>query len=383
MNTTDLKEKNFEADIERYLITEGGYIKGNQDTYDKERAIDMPVLISFIEKTQPKQWKRYVTKYGDKAEKQLYRVFQDDVSRYGLIYVLRKGISDVGINIRFCYFAPASLLNDELVANYDANILTVTRQFAYSKLNKNTIDMVLSLNGIPVVALELKNQITGQNVEDSKRQWCTDRDPKEPLFHFNNRILAYFGVDLYEVALTTELKKEKTFFIPFNQGSNGAGEVGGAGNPEREDGGYVTSYLWEKILCREMLLSILQRYISRQEEEKLKIIIDKHGKEKEVTETSVKIIFPRYHQLDVVEKLVADTYYANCASKHTNSGMQNFDLAADEHMKYMYLKKPHGNNYLIQHSAGSGKSNSIAWLTYRLAGLQNADLKNMFNSVFV
>ena len=383
MNTTDLKEKNFEADIERYLITEGGYIKGNQDTYDKERAIDMPVLISFIEKTQPKQWKRYVTKYGDKAEKQLYRVFQDDVSRYGLIYVLRKGISDVGINIRFCYFAPASLLNDELVTNYDANILTVTRQFAYSKLNKNTIDMVLSLNGIPVVALELKNQITGQNVEDSKRQWCTDRDPKEPLFHFNNRILAYFGVDLYEVALTTELKKEKTFFIPFNQGSNGAGEVGGAGNPEREDGGYVTSYLWEKILCREMLLSILQRYISRQEEEKLKIIIDKHGKEKEVTETSVKIIFPRYHQLDVVEKLVADTYYANCASKHTNSGMQNFDLAADEHMKYMYLKKPHGNNYLIQHSAGSGKSNSIAWLTYRLAGLQNADLKNMFNSVFV
>lgn len=159
MNTTDLKEKNFEADIERYLITEGGYIKGNQDTYDKERAIDMPVLISFIEKTQPKQWKRYVTKYGDKAEKQLYRVFQDDVSRYGLIYVLRKGISDVGINIRFCYFAPASLLNDELVANYDANILTVTRQFAYSKLNKNTIDMVLSLNGIPVVALELKTRL--------------------------------------------------------------------------------------------------------------------------------------------------------------------------------------------------------------------------------
>ena len=155
MDTTDLKEKNFEADIERYLITKGGYIKGNQDTYDKDRAIDMPVLISFIEKTQPKQWKRYVTKYGDKAERQLYRVFQDDVSRYGLIYVLRKGISDVGINIRFCYFAPASTLNDELVANYDANILTVTRQFAYSRLNKNTIDMVLSLNGIPVVALEL------------------------------------------------------------------------------------------------------------------------------------------------------------------------------------------------------------------------------------
>ena len=383
MDTSDLKEKNFEADIERYLITEGGYVKGNQDTYDKERAIDMPVLISFIEKTQPKQWKRYVTKYGDKAERQLYRVFQDDVTRYGLIYVLRKGISDVGINFRFCYFAPASSLNDELVANYHANILTVTRQFAYSKLNRNTIDMVLSLNGIPVVALELKNQFTGQNVEDSKRQWRTDRDPKEPLFRFNNRILAYFGVDLYEVALTTELKKEKTFFIPFNQGSNGAGKVGGAGNPEREDGGYVTSYLWEHILQRDMLLAILQRYISRQEEEKLKIIIDKHGREKEVTETSVKIIFPRYHQLDVVEKLVADTYYANLVKKRGDDKEVNYGMAADEIPLYASRKKPHGNNFLIQHSAGSGKSNSIAWLTYRLAGLQDADMKNMFNSVFV
>lgn len=383
MDTSDLKEKNFEADIERYLITEGGYVKGNQDTYDKERAIDMPVLISFIEKTQPKQWKRYVTKYGDKAERQLYRVFQDDVTRYGLIYVLRKGISDVGINIRFCYFAPASSLNDELVANYHANILTVTRQFAYSKLNRNTIDMVLSLNGIPIVALELKNQFTGQNVEDSKRQWRTDRDPKEPLFRFNNRILAYFGVDLYEVALTTELKKEKTFFIPFNQGSNGAGKVGGAGNPEREDGGYVTSYLWEHILQRDMLLAILQRYISRQEEEKLKIIIDKHGREKEVTETSVKIIFPRYHQLDVVEKLVADTYYANLVKKRDDDKEVNYGMAADEIPLYASRKKPHGNNFLIQHSAGSGKSNSIAWLTYRLAGLQDADMKNMFNSVFV
>lgn len=383
MDTSDLKEKNFEADIERYLITEGGYVKGNQDTYDKERAIDMPVLISFIEKTQPKQWKRYVTKYGDKAERQLYRVFQDDVTRYGLIYVLRKGISDVGINIRFCYFAPASSLNDELVANYHANILTVTRQFAYSKLNRNTIDMVLSLNGIPVVALELKNQFTGQNVEDSKRQWRTDRDPKEPLFRFNNRILAYFGVDLYEVALTTELKKEKTFFIPFNQGSNGAGKVGGAGNPEREDGGYVTSYLWEHILQRDMLLAILQRYISRQEEEKLKIIIDKHGREKEVTETSVKIIFPRYHQLDVVEMLVADTYYANLVKKRGDDKEVNYGMAADEIPLYASRKKPHGNNFLIQHSAGSGKSNSIAWLTYRLAGLQDADMKNMFNSVFV
>lgn len=355
MDTTDLKEKNFEADIESYLISkEGGYIKGNQNTYDKERAIDMPVLISFIEKTQPKMWKRYTTKYGNKSENQLYRMFQDDVSRYGLIYVLRKGISDHGMNIRFCYFVPASELNEELVDKYKANILSVTRQFAYSKLNNNTIDMVLSLNGIPIIALELKNQITGQNIENSKKQWSEDREPKEFLFHFNNRILAYFGADLYEVAMATELKKEKTFFIPFNQGSNGAGKVGGAGNPARYDNGYVTAYLWQEVLKREMLLAILQRYISRQEEEKLSIIVNKHGKEKERTETSVKIIFPRYHQLDVVEKLVADTS-ANGS----------------------------GTNYLIQHSAGSGKSNSIAWLTYRLAALHNAQQQNIFNTVFV
>jgi len=355
MDTTDLKEKNFEADIESYLISEkGGYIKGNQNTYDKERAIDMPVLISFIEQTQPKIWKRYTTKYGAKSENQLYRTFQDDVSRYGLIYVLRKGISDHGMNIRFCYFAPASELNDELVKKYKANILSVTRQFAYSKLNNRTIDMVLSLNGIPIVALELKNQITGQNIEDSKRQWREDREPKEFLFHFNNRILSYFGADLYEVAMATELKKEKTFFMPFNQGSNGAGKVGGAGNPAREDNGYVTAYLWQEVLRREMLLAILQRYISRQEEEKLSIIVDKHGKEKEITETSVKIIFPRYHQLDVVEKLVTDT--------STNGS---------------------GKNYLIQHSAGSGKSNSIAWLTYRLAALHSTQQQNIFNTVFV
>ena len=354
MDTTDLKEKNFEADIEHYLLSEGGYVKGNQKTYDKERAIDMPVLISFIEKTQPKKWKRYTTKYGNKAESQLYRTFQDDVSRYGLIYVLRKGISDHGVNIRFCYFAPASELNNELVENYKANILSVTRQFSYSTLNNNTIDMVLSLNGIPIIAIELKNQFTGQNLENSKKQWRDDREPKEFLFHFNNRILAYFGADLYEVALTTELKKEKTFFIPFNQGSNGAGNVGGAGNPAHSDDGYVTAYLWEKVLKREMLLAILQRYISRQEEEKLSIIVDKHGREKEITEKSVKIIFPRYHQLDVVEKLVANTS-ANGS----------------------------GTNYLIQHSAGSGKSNSIAWLTYRLAALHNSEQQNVFNTVFV
>lgn len=344
----ETKEKNFEADIEAYLLNKGGYIKGSLDTYDKKRAIDMPVLISFIEKTQPKVWERYKNVYGDKSEKQLYNIFQQNVETNGLVYVLRNGIKDRGMSIRVCYFAPASNLNTELVERYNQNILTVTRQFAYTAQNHNTIDMVLSLNGIPVVALELKNQLTGQSVANAKRQFQEDRDEKEFCFRFNNRFLVYFAVDLYEVAMTTHLKGKKTSFLPFNQGSNGAGNVGDGGNPENPNG-YVTAYLWEKVLSRPMLLSILQRYISREEKEKVSL---QNGRQ--VKKKSIGLIFPRYHQLDVVEKLVADTKSSTA-----------------------------GKNYLIQHSAGSGKSNSIAWLTYRLASLHNFDEREMFQSVFV
>ncbi len=342
------KEKNFEQDIEQYLLSEGGYVKGTMAKYDKKRAIDMPVMIQFIEATQPKQWARYQNIYGDKAEAQLYKVFQHDVSKYGLIHVLRNGIKDRGVGIKFVYFAPASNLNTELVEKYQHNILTETRQFAYSTENNNTIDMVLSVNGIPVVALELKNQFTGQTVANAKHQFMYDRDPKEPIFQYNNRVLVCFCVDLEEVAMTTQLKGEKTFFLPFNQGSNGAGNVGDGGNPANEDG-YMTSYLWERVLQRDMLLSILQRYISELVEKKVSI---RNGKK--VTDISAKIIFPRYHQLDVVEKLVNDT-------KQTKDG----------------------KNYLLQHSAGSGKSNSIAWLTYRLASLHDLDDKEKFQSVLV
>lgn len=344
----ETKEKNLEQDIESYLLNEGGYVKGTMATYDKKRAIDMPVLIKFIEATQPKQWERYKNLYGDQAEHQLYKMFQAGVAQSGLIYVLRNGIKDRGVGLKFVYFEPASGLNEDLVEKYRANILTETRQFFYSTENKNSVDMVLSVNGIPVVALELKNQFTGQSVENSKHQFMYDRDPKEPLFQFNNRILAYFGVDLNEVVMTTQLNGEYTRFLPFNQGSNGAGNIGDGGNPENPDG-YPTSYLWERVLRRDMLLSLLQRYISLQIETKVKL-----EKGKKVTFKSPKIIFPRYHQLDVVEKLIADTQ----ASKE-------------------------GKSYLLQHSAGSGKSNSIAWLTYRLSSLHNKEDKEMFQSVFV
>ena len=343
----ETKEKNFENDIESYLLSHG-YVKGNQDTYDKGKAIDMPVLISFIQATQPKMWQRYVNVYGEKAEKQLYSIFQQNVEQNGLVHVLRYGVKDRGMDLRFAYFAPASNLNEELVQKYKSNILTCTRQFSYSTQNHNTIDVVLSLNGIPVVALELKNQLTGQSVENAKRQFMYDRDEKEFCFRFNNRFLVYFAVDLYEVAMTTHLQGANTYFLPFNQGSNGAGNIGDGGNPECTDG-YTTSYLWEYVLSPEMLLSIFQRYISKQTSESISLV---NGRK--VTKKKTILIFPRYHQLDVVEKLVADT-----------------------------KKTKEGRNYLLQHSAGSGKSNEIAWLTYRLASLHNEEDKEMFQSVFV
>lgn len=343
----ETNEKNFEHDIECHLLSHG-YVKGNQDTYDKGKAIDMPVLISFIQATQPKMWQKYQNVYGDKAEKQLYAIFQQNVADFGLIHVLRNGVKDRGIDLRFCYFKPASGKNEELVRRYESNILTCTRQFAYSTENHNTIDMVLSVNGIPVVAIELKNQFTGQSVHNAKRQFMYDRDPKEFAFHFNNRFLVYFAVDLYEVAMTTHLQGADTYFLPFNQGSNGAGNVGDGGNPENPEG-YATSYLWENVLEKEMILSILQRYISKQTSEKIYL---ENGKQKK--KTSTVLIFPRYHQLDVVEKVVADT-----------------------------RKTTEGKNYLLQHSAGSGKSNEIAWLTYRLSSLHNDYDEEMFQTVFV
>ena len=343
----ETKEKNFENDIEARLLAQG-YRKGSMATYDRVKAIDMPVLVEFIQATQPKMWQRYVNVYGEKAEKQLYNIFQQNVEANGLIWVLRNGVKDRGMDLRFAYFAPASNLNLDLVERYKGNILTCTRQFAYSTENNNTIDIVLSLNGIPVVALELKNQLTGQSVSNAKRQFMYDRNPKELCFRFNQRFLVYFAVDLYEVAMATELKGESTFFLPFNQGSNGAGNIGDGGNPQPSDDSYATSYLWERVLSPDMLLSILQRYISKQEEETMVLV--KGVKKKK----SVKLIFPRYHQLDVVEKVIADT-------KRTTEG----------------------RNYLLQHSAGSGKSNEIAWLAYRLASLHNEEDKEMFQSVFV
>nr|WP_239520147.1 DEAD/DEAH box helicase family protein [Methanococcus maripaludis] len=330
------------------MLNYGGYVKGDMSTYDAENGIDLPKLVSFIKSTQEKQWAKYERNYGIESEDKLLKRFNEEVNTHGLLHVLRNGISDRGAKLKVCAFKPESNLNTELVNMYESNILTVTRQFAYSTENRNTIDMVLSLNGIPIVAIELKNQITGQSVENGKKQYIYDRNPRELCFHFNKRFLVYFTADLFEVAMTTKLARKDTVFLPFNQGSCGAGNVGGAGNPENKDG-YTTSYLWENVLTKDSLMTILQRFLNVSVEETKEM---KNGKE--TKKTSTKLIFPRYHQLDVVTKLVDDV--------KTNGS---------------------GHSYLIQHSAGSGKSNSIGWIAYRLASLHDETDKNIFTSVIV
>jgi type I restriction enzyme R subunit len=310
--------------------------------------MDMDTLMSFVKVTQPKEWDRFERMTVSDVEKKFYKAINDSIENNGLIHVLRHGFKYRGIDFKAAYFKPESELNMRLWELYDKNILHVTRQFRYSAINNNSVDMVLSLNGIPIVALELKNQITGQSVDNSKTQYMYDRDPKELAFQFNRRTLVYFGVDLYNVVMTTRLDRKNTYFLPFDQGSRGAGTNGGRGNPANPEG-YATSYLWERVLQKESLLDIIQKFIHLQVKESK---VTKDGKEK--VETKKTLIFPRYHQLDVVRKLIADV-------RATGSG----------------------RNYLIQHSAGSGKSNSIAWTAYRLASLHDENSKSIFASVIV
>lgn len=326
-------EKRFEEDIEAFLLTDkGGYTK-TADTYDTSLGLYVDTFIGFIKATQPKEWVRFENSCQSDPVRKFCIAFNNACDTYGLIAVLRHGFKHRGISFRVCYFKPESHLNKTAHALYEQNVCNVVRQWHYSADNKKSVDMVLVFNGIPVFALELKNQYTGQNVDNAKRQWMYDRDPRELCFQFNKRILAYFCVDHTDVYMATKLAKGDTYFLPFNQGSNGAGNDGGKGNPANPNG-YPTAYLWEKVLKKDSALDIIQKFI--------------HCKENKA------LIFPRFHQLDVVRKLIADV-------RENGTGV----------------------NYLIQHSAGSGKSNSIAWTAYRLASLHDENNKPVFSSVII
>lgn len=341
-------EKQFESNIEAFLISPAGGYKKSTDagyTLSSGMALDIQTLVGFVKATQPVMWQRFEKQCNSDPYRKFYKCFEDAVQMDGLLSVMRHGFKHRGMDFKVCYFKPESTLNDTAVKRYEQNVCQCIRQWHYSEQNNNSVDMMLAINGIPVVAIELKNQLTGQTVDNAKLQWQYDRDQREAAFWLNHRILAYFAVDLYEAWMTTELKGTDTCFLPFNQGSGGAGNDGGAGNPQAEDDNYVTSYIWENVLQKDSLLEIIQKFISFEVKTE-----KKDGK----NVTKKRLIFPRFHQLDVVRKLIADV-----------------------------RENGSGKNYLIQHSAGSGKSNSIAWTAYRLASLHNNDNEPVFTSVVI
>lgn len=335
----ETNEDRFESDIESYLISEkGGYKKGS-DVYDPKLGVYLNTFISFIKESQPNQWVRFENANKIETEKKFVNAFNNACYRDGLIYVLRHRFKHRGMKFQVCYFKPEYSLNQTAMNQYNQNIVKCYRQWHYSTDDNNSVDIVLVLNGIPVFAFELKNESTGQTVDDAKLQWMYDRDPRESCFQFNKRILAYFAVDHEEVWMTTKSAGKNTYFLPFNQGSNGAGNDGGKGNPANHDG-YPTAYLWEYIFEKESMMDITQKFIHLQVKEEKKILLD--GSEKKTKKET--LIFPRYHQLDVVRKLIDDVNH---------------------------------------HGADSRKSHSIAWTAYRLASLHDFDNNPVFSSVIV
>ena len=334
-------ESAFETVIEAHLL-DNGYVPIGREGFDRNRAIFPETALAFIRETQPKEWAKLESLHGDKTGEQILGDLCKWMDTHGALATLRHGFKCYGRTLHAAYFKAAHELNPELEARYLVNRLGITRQLYFSLRSEQSLDVTLSLNGIPVATLELKNPLTGQRVEDARRQYKRDRDPREPIFQFKRRTLVHFAVDTESVLMTTRLAGVATHFLPFNRGYAGA-----AGNPADPAGRtYRTAYLWEEVLQRDSLLDLLARYVHLQIDEKR----DDRGR-KVNTES---VIFPRYHQLEAVRMLV--------------------DAARSDGV---------GHNYLVEHSAGSGKSNTIGWLTHRLASLHDAANERVFDSVIV
>ncbi|KOH44601.1 type I restriction endonuclease subunit R [Sunxiuqinia dokdonensis] len=332
-------EQTFETALVQALVENGGYTEGNSPDYSPELGLFKYEVIQFLQESQPKRWAKIAAIHGADSDNRVIQRLYKELDLRGCLDVLRNGFTDYGVRFQMAYFQPASGLNPDAVELYNKNKLKVYRQIYYSTKNKNSVDVLLSLNGIPVATLELKNQFTGQNVGNALKQYSSTRDNREILFAFKKRALVHFAVDQDEVFMTTKLDGSKTYWLPFNKGANN-----GKGNPQNPDG-YRTAYLWENILQKDSWMEIIQRFVHLQTEE-----FKSEGRiyKKE------KLIFPRFHQLDAVRKISEKV-----------------------------LEVGTGKNYLIQHSAGSGKSNSIAWLAYRLSSLHNALDVRIFDSVIV
>ncbi len=330
----------FESEVADWLADHGGYepVKfGNvadQQDFRPDLGLDTMDLFAFIGATQIKQWNRLITLYGgdaDAAQRLFAGRLAKQLDQRGTVDVLRHGVVDHGVIIALAYFRPAHGLTPALLDRYNANRLVVTRQLRYSETSNETVDLGLFVNGLPVATAELKNPLTGQNVEHAKAQYRRDRDPRNTLLA--RRAVVHFAVDTEQLAMTTRLSGGTTRFLPFNKGRDL-----GAGNPTNPNG-HRTSYLWEKVWQRDAWLDLLARFVHVE-------------KPRARTPKSIKTetIFPRYHQWDAVRRLEA-------AAKTDGSG----------------------HDYLVEHSAGSGKSNTIAWLAHRLSSLHNNADEKVFN----
>lgn len=347
--STQTKEKSFETYVEEILLTRGGWKAGTNTDWDKERALFPPQIFSFIRETQPKLWQEMETLHGAGLETMMLAALVKELDAKGSLHILRHGFKFYGKTFRLAYFKPAHGANFEVIELFGKNRLTVTRQVPCHPGDNSTVDLALAVNGIPVATIELKNPGTGQTWKSAVRQYKEDRDPRAPLFDFKKRALVHFAADPDEIHMTTRLAGEKTFFLPFNRGNHPGEIICGAGNPLHESG-YRTGYFWEEVLQFESFLDILGHFIFLEtKEEKVE---DGHGGQRWVKRETM--VFPRYHQLDSVRKLVR-------SARHEGPG----------------------NNYLIQHSAGSGKTNSISWLSHRLASLHDAKDAKIFDCVVV
>lgn len=346
MSQRPTQELHFEEAIENWLVSHAGYESVPNQQYDAEMAFDPTTMIAFIKATQPAVYDALSASYGKQVDDMVVRRIASECNSRGLLDVIRNGVRDRGQLVRLAYFKPASSLNPETEALYQQNRLTVMRQVYYDLASKNSIDMVLFINGLPIATVELKNQFTGQNWTHAVKQYKKDRVPtlKTPLLYFKKRALVHFAVDTDEAYMATKLAGDSTFFLPFNTGNDG-----GKGNPDTHSyqTGYKTGYLWEQIWERDSWLDIVHRFIHLQVEEEKDPVTGK-------IKTKETMIFPRFHQMDAVRKLVAVT---------RRDGI--------------------GESRLIQHSAGSGKTNTISWAAHQLASLHDENDQPMFNSVIV
>ena len=342
-------EKAFETYLEEILFTQSGWIKGSNKDWNKDSALFPGHVLSFIQSTQPKEWDEFQKMHGSQLEAMLIKTLEKELALKGTLTVLRHGFKFYGRELKLAYFKPAHDLNQEVIEKYNKNQLVITKQVPCHPNDNSSIDLVFSLNGLPVATCELKNPSTHQNWRHAVKQYQNDRDPNAPLFLFQKRALVHFAIDPDEVYMTTRLQKNRTHFLPFNRGSNPGSVQCGAGNPQHPSG-YRTGYFWQDILKRDSFLDILGHYIFIEKKEEK--YFDAHGKP--ATRIKETVVFPRYHQLDAVRSLIA-TARAEGA----------------------------GNNYLIQHSAGSGKTNSISWLSHRLASLHDQNDKKTFDCVVV